>query len=37
MKKKKPYSKPILTKYGTVKDVYNGPSCKAIMTQGADK
>ena len=31
MKKKKPYSKPALTKYGTVKDVYNGPSCKASM------
>ncbi len=37
MKKKKTYSKPVLTKYGTVKDVYNGPSCKAIMNSEADK
>ena len=37
MKKKKPYSKPVLNKYGTVKDVYNGPSCKSVMNQAADK
>ena len=37
MNKKKPYSKPVLTKYGTVKDVYSGPSCKAQMTNAADK
>ncbi len=34
---KKTYSKPVLTKYGTVKDVYTGPSCKAIMEAEADK
>ncbi len=36
-KEKKTYSKPVLTKYGTVKDVYNGPSCKSVMSQSADK
>jgi hypothetical protein len=25
--KKKPYEKPVLTKYGSLKDVYKGPSC----------
>ena len=34
---KKAYKKPVLTKYGTVKDVYNGPSCKAVMNSEADK
>jgi len=34
---KKRYMKPVLTKYGTVKDVYNGPSCKAVLSSEADK
>ncbi len=36
-KEKKQYLKPELIKYGTVKDVYNGPSCKAVLTSEADK
>lgn len=34
---RKPFPKPELTKYGTVKDVYSGPSCKAVMAKEADK
>ncbi len=34
---KKLFVKPTLTKYGTVKDVYSGPSCKAAMAKDADK
>ena len=35
--KKKSFKAPLLTKYGTVKDVVKGPSCKAVMSYSADK
>lgn len=34
---KKPFVAPTLTKYGTVKDVYKGPSCKALIGYTDDK
>lgn len=34
---KKPFVVPVLTKYGTVKDVYRGPSCKAVLSNADDK
>lgn len=34
---KKPFIVPVLTKYGTVKDVYRGPSCKAVLANTDDK
>ena len=34
---KKPYSKPTLTRYGTLKDVYQGPSCMGTIGENSDK
>ena len=34
---RKPFTAPTLTKYGTVKDVYKGPSCKAVLGYTEDK
>lgn len=34
---KKPFVQPVLTKYGTVKDVYRGPSCKSVLSNADDK
>lgn len=34
---KKPYEKPTLTRYGTLKDVYKGPSCLGIAQNESDK
>lgn len=34
---KKTYATPTLTKYGTVKDVYRGPSCKSVLSNADDK
>ena len=34
---KKPYEKPVLTKYGDIKDVYRGPSCVGFLQDYEDK
>ena len=34
---KSEFTPPELTKYGTIKDVYKGPSCKAVMANNEDK
>lgn len=34
---KKPYEKPVLTRYGTLKDVYKGPSCLGTLGSTTDK
>lgn len=34
---KKQFVAPVLTKYGTVKDVYRGPSCKSVLANAEDK
>jgi hypothetical protein len=34
---KKVYTKPVLTRYGTLKDVYKGPSCLGTLGTASDK
>ena len=34
---RKPYEKPVLTRYGTLKDVYKGPSCLSTLANLSDK
>jgi hypothetical protein len=34
---KKPYETPVLIRYGTLKDVYKGPSCLGTLGGTTDK